>query len=471
MKTSKHPLLPLLPLIPMLLAVPAMARTAASQYTSSSPVENDSKDFDRGASLVMEGEFEQALPLLDKAAQGGNVMAQYLTAKLIRRGFGTPKDLDRAIRLLRSACAGQTFPEALLELGQALEEANADSAEWTSVLKRASAAGNSGASLELGNAYFLGSQIQRDLAMAFAWYSLAADQNNQYAINNLRAVQQNITDDQRARGQQILEELRSASRQGTAGGSVQFQFDLNSAIQAAFDKGRKAYEGRNLDEARRRLEPLARSRNPGALFYVARMHETGRGYDQDYLEAARLYAVAIQQGEGTSLGNLARLFKQGLGVSKSPNAAATLYYGAAWRGDADAQNEYGLAAIQGAGVERDPIAAYVWWTLASEAGNEHAKNNLPILLQQDLPQEKRAAADAQLADVRKKRAQGFAPAAPNLDLGTPRLMTAGAKAITKKYSSSEEVVVDSDNKKENDKKDLETWRSPDGKLLAKKPAG
>ncbi len=479
---------PLLALCALSLSLWSSTSLAHAQYTSrTSPNPAKDEGFDRAVEQVMEGEFEAALPALEKSAANGNAMAQYLYAALLRRGLGGPADPQRAIELLRRACqSGPIFPDAMLELAQVLEDRGGEASEWLDLLQRASTCGNNAAALELGNVHFLGKGVPVNREEAYAWYSLAANNKNEFAANNLRACEQGMDEAAIARGKQRLQEIYKLP--APTGSTLQFQINMRSAMDAAFDKGRKAYEGRQIEEARRRLEPLARNYNPGALFYVARMHETGRGYEQDYLEAARLYAAAIQQNEGTSLGNLARLFKQGLGVAKNAQAAATLYHLAAWRGDPDAQNEYALASIQGEGTERDPVAAFVWWSLAAEAGNEHAPNNLRILQEQDLPRDRVDEAKKKLEEVRAQKKQGASPPMAKLDLGTPKLFEVSTQAVAKRgYSSSveepkkvqsNEVVIEDSEDINNDPNKgrevpkgpgLQRWTSPDGKLALQKP--
>ncbi len=89
-----------------------------------------------------------ALPWLEKAAEGGNALANYQLGKLLLRGSeAVPKDVKRALELL-TECAE---------------------------------AGNQFAQYTLGKAYLLGGDIPQEQGQAVHWLKLSAGQGNQYA--------------------------------------------------------------------------------------------------------------------------------------------------------------------------------------------------------------------------------------------------------------------------------------------------
>lgn len=443
-------------------------------------------DFDAGMEALMAGEFAKALPLLERAAATGDAMAQYATAKLLRRGLAGVKDAKRAVELLERATSGtQRFPDALTELANCLQYGTGTAEDKTravALLEQAAACDHADAMLGLGCAYLLATGVGKDPVRAFAWFSRAADLKQPYAIQNLAATANKMSSDEITKGKALAAEMRVAPRY--QGATIQFQFDLKSAMHAAFVKGSKAYEDRRLAEARTRLEPLAIDGHPGSLFYVARMHETGRGYTQDFAEAARIYNVAMQKGEGTSIGNLARLYQNGLGVPKDRSAAVQLWYAAAWRGDVDSQNDYALACIQAAGRERDPVAAYVWWKLAADAGKQQAANNLRILLDRDLPQARVPEAEQKLAEVRKAMKEERLPRTPFLKLDAPRLLERkqGQQSYAGSDAETKHAITKGEDDGRNDERNaprggthvqarLEPFTSRDGNLALRKPRG
>lgn len=89
-----------------------------------------------------------ALPWLEKAAEGGNALANYQLGKLLLRGSeAVPKDVKRALELL-TECAE---------------------------------AGNQFAQYTLGKAYLLGGDIPQEQGQAVHWLKLSAGQGNQCA--------------------------------------------------------------------------------------------------------------------------------------------------------------------------------------------------------------------------------------------------------------------------------------------------
>ena len=106
----------------------------------------------------------------------------------------------------------------------------------------------------------------------------------------------------------------------------------------------------------------------------------GRGVSQDYVEAARLYRLAAEQGHARAQCDLGLMFDCGLGVKQDKAEAVRLYRLAAEQGHAKAQLLLGLGFDYGRGVKQDYVEAARLYRLAAEQGNAHAQFRLGVKL-------------------------------------------------------------------------------------------
>lgn len=91
------------------------------------------------------------------------------------------------------------------------------------------------------------------------------------------------------------------------------------------------------------LRTDAQSGNPIAQFNMGVRYAQGQGVDQDYIEAARWYAAAADQGDVPAQFNLGLLFYEGKGVERNITTAFELFRLAALQGDERARA--GLDAV------------------------------------------------------------------------------------------------------------------------------
>ena len=126
------------------------------------------------------------------------------------------------------------------------------------------------------------------------------------------------------------------------------------------------------------VEPTVTSDDAGSQFNMAVIFHGGRGVAQDYVEAARLYRLAAEQGHSNAQLFLGLMFYHGLCVAQDYVEAARLYRLAAEQGNAHAQFFLGAMFNDGLGVARDRAEANRLYHLAAEQGNVDAQFNLGI---------------------------------------------------------------------------------------------
>lgn len=167
-----------------------------------------------------------ALDWFGRAAAQANRDAIWELAAMEYNGIGTPKDPAKALQLHRKAAElGQV--DAMYQLGLAYMSGAAVERDYPSAMRwlaRSAASGDaygrnpvrSRAQNAIGSIYENGYGVPSDLALAYAWYSLASADSSEEVSENLLRVQQKLTPDELVRGRSIATASTSAfTRAGT----------------------------------------------------------------------------------------------------------------------------------------------------------------------------------------------------------------------------------------------------------------
>jgi TPR repeat protein len=102
----------------------------------------------------------------------------------------------------------------------------------------------------------------------------------------------------------------------------------------------------------------------------------GQGTHRDYVEAAKWFRAAAEQGFAIAQVDLAYLYYTGQGVDRDYRKAAKWAGLAAEQGDATAQTDLGYLYEQGKGVPLDYVTAYMWYSLGEAGGNADSSRQL-----------------------------------------------------------------------------------------------
>jgi uncharacterized protein len=95
-----------------------------------------------------------------------------------------------------------------------------------------------------------------------------------------------------------------------------------------------------------------------------------------YEEAARLWTLALPEGNVDALNNLAYLYSTGMGVPKDPSRAFHLWTIAARFGHSESQWHLGYAYQHGEGIEPDGVYSYAWYRCAQASAARLKRENL-----------------------------------------------------------------------------------------------
>ena len=169
---------------------PESARAAADARAKAAAATEatGTKDFlDRATAARSSEQYAIAAEWYGKAAERGNVIAQYELGRQYQLGQGVQKDPTKAVEWYRKA-AEQGHPVAQFNLGTAYEEGTGvtkDLAQAVQWYGKSAAQNNAQAQTRLGFLYESGSGVTKDNAQAAQLYRQAAEQGNARAQTRL----------------------------------------------------------------------------------------------------------------------------------------------------------------------------------------------------------------------------------------------------------------------------------------------
>ena len=114
------------------------------------------------------------------------------------------------------------------------------------------------------------------------------------------------------------------------------------------------------------LPPLAQEGAADAQVSLGYMYQTGQSFEQSYVQAARWYRRAADQGNTLAQFALGELYARGLGLDQDYYAAAYWFGQAALGGNVSAQFQLAHMYENGLGMPRDYSAAAHWYGRASQ---------------------------------------------------------------------------------------------------------
>jgi uncharacterized protein len=150
--------------------------------------------------------------------------------------------------------------------------------------------------------------------------------------------------------------------------------------RAALKLAMADYQSQDFKAALAKFRTIADRGNPFAQYYVALMHQHGRGVAKDLRKAVNWYRKAADRGDSMSQVNLGRLYAKGEGVPTDHKAAVKLYQLAAESGSPEGQLNLGVMIFNGLGITEDRNEGVRLYRLAAEQGLAAAQVNLGACL-------------------------------------------------------------------------------------------
>ncbi|HEY5914366.1 MAG TPA: PEGA domain-containing protein [Verrucomicrobiae bacterium] len=208
--------------------------------------------------------------------------------------------------------------------------------------------GDAAAQLALGNLYFAGTGVSRDLKKGAKWH-------------------------------------RKAAEQGLAEAQHQLGLDYTGGDGVKMNKAEGARWFRRAAE-----QNLVEAQVDFGLCCVR-----GDGVAANGVEGVEWFRKAAARGSGDAEYQVGKCYLEGAGVSKDIDQALMWIRHAAERGFPPAQNELGVCYEKGIGVTKDPLQAYKWFALAAARDDAHAVDIRVSLAKMEALLSKEQVAEAQ----------------------------------------------------------------------------
>ena len=132
-------------------------------------------------------EYDKAVPMFQRLAQGGDVYAQFVLGYCYEKGQGVPQDYTQAVYWYRKS-AEQGNAWAQYNLGNCYYIGDGVAKDYTQAVywyRKSAEQGNAWAQYILGFFYYNGQGVSRDYTQTVYWYRKAAEQGNAVAQFNL----------------------------------------------------------------------------------------------------------------------------------------------------------------------------------------------------------------------------------------------------------------------------------------------
>jgi TPR repeat protein len=185
--------------------------------------------------------------------------------------------------------------------------------------------GDAAAQLQLGNFYFYGTGVSKDLSKGVKWH-------------------------------------RKAAEQGLA--MAQYQLALDYALGEGAEPDKP--------EAAIWFRKAAEQNVVEAQVEIGQCYARGDGVQANGADAIHWFRKAVAQGSMDAEYQIGKCYFEGTGFSKDIEQGVKWIRHAAERGFAPAQNAFGQCYEKGTGVPKDPLQAYKWFALAAARDDEHA---------------------------------------------------------------------------------------------------
>jgi TPR repeat protein/serine/threonine protein kinase len=300
-------------------------------------------------------DYSEAVKWYQKAAEQGNAGAQFKFGDMYENGYSVSKDYTEALKWYRKA-AEQGYANAQCNLGYMYESGYGVAKDYTEAVKwyrKAAEQGNKWAQLSMGDIFYNGYGVWKDYTEAAKWYRKAADQGNVYAQCNLGDMYKNGYGVPK-NDVEAVKWYRKAAEQDFYGYGV----------------------WKDYTEAAKWYRKAAEQGNVYAQFCLGYMYENGYGVTKDYTATVKWYRKAAEQGNANAQCNLGDMYYHGGSVSRDYTEAAKWYRKAADQGNADAQYNLGCMYYNGDGVSQNYAESVKWYRKAAEKENEKAQLQL-----------------------------------------------------------------------------------------------
>lgn len=247
----------------------------------------------------------------------------------------------------------------------------------------------------VGEMYWKGDGIEKNIEKAKEWFERSVEQGNPYGIFNLALLYQEepfFVEKKRLCKSLFLQAISGFSQlcgadDHAACNYVGIIYDYGYGVETDKTEAAKWYHksaekgyvfaqfklgvfydfGKGVEsnktEAAKWYLKAASQGHIEAQYNIAVCYDNGEGIPENKREAVKWYLKAAEQGHISAQYNIAVCYEKGEGISLNKTQAAKWYVKAAENGNAGACNNLGLLYLGGQGVKQDPVKAYAYFLL------------------------------------------------------------------------------------------------------------
>jgi hypothetical protein len=193
------------------LATVAAPAPLVNAQLPAAPQESPNADVERAYDALGNGDFATALSILKPLAQEGQARAQYYLGRIYDRGWGVESDQLEAVRLY-TLSALQGYSDAFFSLGQKYysgEGIATDQKSAADLFLLGAITGDRDAQWAIGHCFLYGEGRDQDVLEGTAWLMLAADQGEEYALEELAKVKSAVDTDAYATARSVADQFQS----------------------------------------------------------------------------------------------------------------------------------------------------------------------------------------------------------------------------------------------------------------------
>ena len=309
-----------------------------------------------------DAEVEQGVAWLQKAVDLGDIPSMTRLGKMYHEGNVVVKRIPhKAVKLFTKAAeAGDV--EAQYKLGVCYcngEGVPVDEAKGIELIKKAAERGHMDAQRTLGDLYITGSCVKADALEAVSWYRKAASQGDLSAATQVGAsyasglgIEKDVAE--------AMRWLEKPAKAKIADAEITLGMLYMSEFPGDSLKAKKAAE---------LLEHPAQEGDEYAQVALGDLYADGRGIEKDEVKAFDLYLEAANKGLATAQYKIGQCYFLGKGIKKNEGMAFRWFRRAAEQGDSWGEASLAVCYLTGAGVARDDELGCSWAKKSAEQGN------------------------------------------------------------------------------------------------------
>jgi len=317
--------------------------------------------------LCQEHLAKQHFKSINAAAKKGDVSAHYQLVQMYDEGLGVKEDKQKARQCLEKAADGGNVnaqfqlaaklgAESLQGIPAEESAAVVDDSKITITpeqhryYKMAALQGHSESQYTLGYCHELGEGgVTQNESSASEWYQKAAAQGEPLAIQRLI----NLYVQEKVSPQYTAEETSWYESQAKDGGA-----NVQCQLAKRYAEGKGAEK--NLTQAFYWYKEAAEQGDHKAQNQVGVMYENGEGVEKDLAQAEKWYELAAEEDQSEAQLHLLDQYTASPDHWRQDESAIKLYEKLAIQGNAKAQHYFGLANRDGLFVSQDAQAAVKW---------------------------------------------------------------------------------------------------------------